>query len=205
MSEGPRIPLARAQAAAAYLIDLWALEGAHVVGSVRRGRSEVGDLELIAPAADAKDDRAHARISATMFRDVTSAGLFEPPPPENAIGRAIRGLNPGFLAASLEVRMRDGTQLPVQVYRYTKQNFGWTMLMRTGPADFGRWFLSKWKDQHHIPHELPASASGNLVDIEGRVVPTATEDEAFARCGLKPVAPEHRDEFIGRIRAGAAR
>jgi len=203
MSDGPRIPLARAQKAAAYLIDLWKLEGAHVVGSVRRQLPTVGDLELIAPWHDADDDHPHYRIFTTMAGPEPTT-LFEPAKLGTTIGKAIKGLKPGFLAASLEVGIR-GIALPVQVYRYTEQNFGWTMLMRTGPADFGRWFLSQWKERHHIPHELPASVSGNLVDIEGRVIPTTTEAEAFEKCGVRPVAPEHRDEFIGRIRAGAAR
>lgn len=204
MSTGVRIPLSRAQAAARYLIELWQLEGAHVVGSVRRQRSEVGDLELIVPAMAAIEttDQVYAAIERTMVAPSVNS-LFDAPR-EKPIGRALRGLNRGFLACALIVTMKDGTALPVQVYRYTPDNFGWMMLMRTGPADYGKWFLGKWKDRHRIDHERQqASINGHLVDAAGRIIPTPSEEEAFALCGIKYQPPERRDEFIARVQAGA--
>ncbi len=78
MSTGTRIPLARAQAAAAYLIDLWALEGAHVVGSVRRQRAEVGDLEMVCYLMPAEADTVYRNIKATMSTAGTTS-LFDVP------------------------------------------------------------------------------------------------------------------------------
>lgn len=203
MSTGARIPLARAQAVAAYLIDLWQLEGAHIVGSVRRQRAEVGDLEMVIPAVSPtySIDSAYLAMEPTLAKTGTSS-LFDAPR-RDPIGRALRGFNVGFLACSLEVGIK-GTTIPVQIYRYTPQNFGWIMLMRTGPADFGKWFLGRWKDRHNIDHKsVLASMNGHLVDRHGAVIPTPTEDDAFALCGLKPLAPERRDEFVAWVQVGA--
>ena len=51
MSTGPRLPLATADALAAQLMARWgmAAPACGVVGSVRRRKPDVGDLELIAP------------------------------------------------------------------------------------------------------------------------------------------------------------
>lgn len=204
MSTGTRIPLARAQAAARYLIDLWQLEGAHVVGSVRRQRSEVGDLDLIIPAMTPtySIDSAFLAIDATM-RKAPTTSLFDAPAPIDPIGRAVRGLKPGFLACKLVMTLKGGQDVGLEIERYTPENLGWKMLERTGPGEFGKWFLWKWKERHNIPRTSQGSISGHLVDAAGKVIPTRDEDEAFALCGLKAVAPERRDEFIARVQAGA--
>lgn len=222
MSDGPRISLADAEKAAAYVFHRWALdpETCFVVGSVRRRRPDVGDLELLAPAWDGTGrDALFERIAATMEGEhlaykpepVRDLDLFGPPPAvavaplptvirgANPIGAAVLGLKPGFLTARLRLWRRDRSLPPVpcEVYRYTPDNLGWMMVMRTGPGDFGRAFLTYWKTRFGIPmgDAGRASIEGHLVDSTGAVVPTPSEAAAFEKCGLGWMAPERRDEF----------
>lgn len=196
MSAAPRLPLARALRVADVLFDRWGLDRVtcHLVGSCRRERPDVGDIEIIAPAAPKARDTLAGRIAATMDGEGIFAGAEAGP----KIGRVVQGLKPGFLACSLVVRPYD-TEIPVQVYRYTPENYGWVMLMRTGPGEFGKWFLSAWKKRHGIPAALPASAAGHLVDASGKIVPVADEAAAFALCGVAWVAPERREAFVARM------
>ena len=205
MSTGPRINIADAQRLAAWLFKHWVLDPktCFVVGSVRRQCDTVGDIEIIAPRRDKKDDPEFERISATMEGTV-SRSMFDAPAAQ-PIGRAIKGLKPGFLAADLELDTRTVGAFPVEVYRYGPDNFGWIMLMRTGPADFGEWFLGRWKDAHGIPRgdsRFRGSIDGHLVDASCQVVPVRTEEEAFARIGVKFVPPERRSAYIEHIKAG---
>lgn len=192
MSEGARIPLGVAQRAAAALMGLWdmAEPACMVVGSVRRGRETVGDLEFIAPHAP----RGGA------------GGLFDPVAPDalfDAIDRtvmkgnaiAVRGLKPHFLAAALTVRMKapDGRLvIPVQVFRYTPANRGWVEIMRTGPDEFGRLFLHEWKQKWG---GSKGSVDGHLVDGAGKPVKVESEAEAFKLCGLPAVEPRDRARY----------
>ena len=207
MSAGAPILLADAEKAAAFLFHRWALDPAAcmVVGSVRRRRELVGDLELIAPAWDGKgQDQVFDRIAATMEGEhpaykPSPTGLFEPEAPEvirceKGIGHALMGLRPGFLHARLSLRRRDGSEIPCEVYRYTPQNRGWITLMRTGPGDFGRLFLRYWKHAHEIPFGFEASIDGHLRDARGEVVTVTSEEQCFEKCGLKFMPPEERDE-----------
>ncbi|MFN0133449.1 MAG: hypothetical protein ACKVW3_13095 [Phycisphaerales bacterium] len=171
MSEGPRLPLTTASKVAQVLFERWELSGLlpdHsaanlVVGSVRRRRDEVGDIELAAPLPGGwetrklspSDDPLFRRINETMsnpWRD-ESTPLFgaQQTVPDQPLGYAVRGLKPGFLACSLVLRTRIGIELPCQIYRYTPKNRGWLLIERTGPRDFGKWFLWRWKLQHGIP------------------------------------------------------
>ena len=205
MSTGTRINIADAQRLAAWLFKHWVLDPktCFVVGSVRRQCDTVGDIEIIAPRRDKKDDPEFERISATMEGTVLRS-MFDAPVAQ-PIGRAIKGLKPGFLAAYMELDTRTVGAFPVQIYRYGPDNFGWIMLMRTGPADFGEWFLGRWKDAHGISRGDPrfrGSIDGHLVDASCMVVPVRTEDEAFARINVKPVPPERRSAFVEHIKAG---
>lgn len=197
MSAGPRLPLERADEAAACLMRWWGLEGtdAVVVGSVRRREPDVGDLEILAPAAHAAPlfggDPLYERIVAGVGRDRATDSPEVIP---------LRGLKPGFAAASLiaclfDTRTGHTIQMPVQVFRCESGCWGWAMLMRTGPADFGRWFLWQWKRAHGIPPERPASVDGWLVDARGERVPTETEAVCFREINLPVCPPERRRAF----------
>lgn len=197
MSAGPRLQLEHADAAAAFVMRAWGLEppAAMVVGSVRRREPDVGDLEIIAPVGEPTPlfggDPLYERITAC----VGSARAEDMPEV-----LPLRGLNPGFKAASMTVSLyalaeRRTLHLPVQIYRYDRGNRGWIELMRTGPAEFGRWFLAEWKRRHRIPTDGNGSIDGWLVDANGERVVTETEGDCFREMGLPVCPPERRRAF----------
>lgn len=225
MSEGPRLPHAKASSVAEAIFSKWELSGllpdhsaaCLAVGSVRRKRDEVGDLEIIAPLPvgwqtrklTAADDPLFRRINSTMsnpYRDGSMSSLFSVPkddlPGGNGVmGTAVRGLKPGFLACSLILRPWAGIEIPCQVYRYTPDNRGWLLIERTGPRDFGIWFLWRWKVRFGIPvadEGRRASIDNHLVDATGKVVSVPNEQEAFRLAGERYVPPEERDAFMAR-------
>ncbi len=199
MSTGERLPLERADAAADAIMRMWGLGQPHyqVVGSIRRRRPLVGDVEMIGPAQPAGE----------------TAGLFTPAAPDTlfdaidaSIGKghviAVRGAKPHFLACSLRIVLRDTVgggrvEFPVEVFRYAADgsNRGWIELMRTGPSELGILFLSRWKSVYGISPEGKASIDGHLVDARGVRIPTPTEDDCWRLCDLRPVDPERRDVY----------
>lgn len=227
MSDGPRIPLARAVAAAQMVMQLWGMTapGCAIVGSVRRRKPDVGDLELIAPLPEAAcrgfdpfepaeaptkvgedEDELYRKIRASTDGEPDLFNPSKPPP----VARALEGLKPGFLMCSLVVRLAapPAVEIPVQVFRYTpgdKGNRGWCELMRTGPGDFGRQFLVDWKKSFNINPDNRASKDGFLVDPHGVRIPTPTEEDCFQLCRRAFVPPEERDEHARRIAAREAR
>lgn len=205
MSTGARLPLEKALRVAEFLYDAWRLSPREcvVVGSVRRGRPDVGDLEILAPLEPRGDDTLCRVVQATMEPD--SASLFAASGSRDRyLGRVERGLKPGFLAASLVVRPW-GIEIPVQIYRYEPENLGWMLIERTGPADFGRWFLGQWKKAWGIPageHGRPASIDNHLVDAQGRRVPVPTEADAFRMIRSVEIPPRDRDAVARRAFGG---
>lgn len=224
MSEGPRIELSRAVEVAEVLFERWKLSSAErypgcmVAGSVRRMEPEVGDLEIVAPlprgwdyrklgpevdelfgAINATVDNPWSDESAPLFATTTTAT-----PSPVVLGSALRGLRPGFLACSLLLRPWPGLEIPCQVYRYTPENFGWMLIERTGPREFGMWFLGQWKRRYGIPVGVEgrqASINNHLVNAAGDVVPVPTEAEAFRLAGMAWIAPHDRDVFMQRLQA----
>jgi len=209
VSQGDRITLETADRVVATLFERWQLNPASVfvAGSVRRRVMSVGDIDLVAPAVSpTAPDPLYERIVATVTNPPPRASMFAPeiPPAEKAFCTAVRGLKPGFLGCDLTVSCWGGRcELKVQISRYTQQNLGWLMIEKTGPWNFGRWFLMRWKMEHGIPlaGNLKASIDNHLVGLDQKVIPVSTEDEAFSRCGIGAVAPHNRDAFIKRVEA----
>lgn len=192
------------------------------VGSMRRMCLQVGDLEAMAPVpvvGERESDQAWS--SDPLFRVLTRVvsnppqpaavlGLFaqkpEPmvPDPKLVIGTAAKGLKPGFLICqiALSIKLPDQAQpveMGLDLFRAHKANWGWKMLMYTGPSDFGKWFLWQWKKRHGIPEDKPASVDGFLVDGDGKVVEVRDEHQAFAACGVGFIAPWERERFLQRL------
>lgn len=206
MSTGTRLPLAMAQDAARALMILWRMptDSCMVVGSVRRGREDVGDLEFTARMpVDKNRDELHRAMAGTLKTD----GLFAGEARRTTFGVAVEGFKPGFKYCSVRMTMVRGEEsfdIGVQIHRYSHSdsNRGWIEIMRTGPAEFGPIFLGRWKKHHGITHEKPASIEGHLVNVAGERVSVPTEAEAFALCGLKYIEPHQRDAICEQMRRG---
>lgn len=211
MSTGERIPLAVATQSAAILSDRWGLRpalGEIVVGSVRRQRPDVADLEFVAiqPAGDKDrlfdqlEDEAGGRAGSLFCED------------KPRMIEVVQGLNHRFLHARIRVRLViNGTPfvIPVEIYRFVvlpeMTNQGWVTLLRTGPTDFGIAFLAQWHAHQSIPGGLQASKGGWLVDAAGKPVSVATEAQAFEGAGMPNVTPVVRQEWIDyRVRMSRA-
>lgn len=195
MSEGPRIPLPVARAAAAKLMQLWGMAepACLVVGSVRREKPDVGDLEFIAPHKDGPYDSLFDLINSTC---ADAEGMFASKPTAERFAVPEKGLKRGFKFVSLACHMtrQDGSKwvIPVQIHRYGAGNRGWIELMRTGPDEFGRLFLHEWKQKWG---GSKGSVDGHLVDGAGKPVKVESEAEAFKLCGLPAVEPRDRARY----------
>jgi len=211
MSTGERMPLVAAQDAAAYLMQQWGMASpaCMVVGSVRRQKPDVGDLEFIAPLpAEGQRDDLYERIAGSLPPPpAAEGGLFGAPAAivkaEALRGTVVKGLKAGFRCCELVVELRrksTGTwhQIPVQIHRYTPENRGWIELMRTGPSDLGIIYLERWKKQYGLG-DGEASRAGHLRNSYGDIVPVRTEQEAFEKCGLPFVPPERRTAWVESI------
>lgn len=214
MSTGARITLANAMQVVEHLQQSW--PGLTLVGSCRRKRPDVGDIEFVAalPPVVAKwrpeDDPLFRAINARMgnpWRD-PKISLFEAPAPEpelpDVLGSIEQGLRPGFLTASLSITPWVNTTIRCQVHRCTPQNRGWKLIQTTGPVEFGRLFLGRWKDRYGIPkgEKGKASIDGHLVTARGDVIAVATEEDAFLKCGMPWLEPEMREEYALRNMGG---
>lgn len=215
MSDGPRMSLLQADRfAEAFLRRIGfastaAAEqaGVEIVGSVRRRRPDVGDVDFIAPLPrvaggakiEAHDDQLFGAINAIVDNpavDERNSLFVAMPKTEGAIATALKGLSPGFRACELQV-VAVNWQLVVKVnlYRYDAANYGWVKLYRTGPQEIGPWFLGRWKKAYGIPtgdERRQASKDGYLIDADCNIVPVASEQEAFRLIGSNYVPPEER-------------
>lgn len=213
MSTGTRITLEQADRVAAALFARWKFppgDTCAVVGSVRRRKPDVGDLEMIAPWCEPAKDWVYRGIAESMQAE----GIFAGSESERPVGFPLEGLKPGFRACSLSISMVDSQSgepatLKVQVFRYEpgeRGNRGWIELMRTGPPEFGRWFLGRWKKAFDIPFGEAGKASdkGYLVDRHLKPVFTPTEQDCFRILRLPHVAPEQREEFVSRLQVAAS-
>lgn len=223
MSDGPRIPLEKAEEFVLAIfqrrlgfasIEEAARDGVEVVGSIRRRRSDIGDIEIIAPMPRAADPEKVQSSEDRLFRELNlcvsnpwvdgSGSLFaSAPDTSRAFGQAVRGLKPGFKACSLKLAAY-GVEVGLDVFRFDAHNAGWVKLCRTGPSEFGQWFLGRWKERMGIPVGDPkrqASIDGYLVDDRGQIVPVATEEEAFRMIGANFVPPDRRDAMVEAMAA----
>lgn len=203
-----RLPLSLAVAAARCCAEAWKM-GADcpVVGSIRRRAEMVGDIEFIAPFPGSKDvDRLFQTIQRTAMPSASGpVSLFDASAEESVVEPFViesKGLKPGFKTVSLKAHLTNAQlarefTVAVQIYRYTEVNRGWIEIMRTGPAEFGKWILYRWKIAKGIPESHQASEDGFLRNSRGDVVPTPTERAVFAHLGMGFIEPEDRAAAAG--------
>jgi hypothetical protein len=123
------------------------------------------------------------------------------------------GFKPGFKYCDLLIDVpvlcpeleETVAALSVQIHRYwlgPAGNRGWIQLMRTGPAEFGQYILTRWKEKQRLSSGVPGSVNGFLVDRDGKAVPTPEEADVFAAVGIPFIPVDQRERFMERVRGG---
>jgi DNA polymerase/3'-5' exonuclease PolX len=87
---------------------------------------------------------------------------------------------------------RPATRLQLDLFLAQPDNWGLTLLVRTGSAAFSTAMLARWKRRQGIGRDQPGSVDGRLVTPDGRAVPTPEEESVFRLVGMQPVPPERR-------------
>ena len=161
---GARLALADADRIAAGI--LAQIDGeAHVVGSVRRRKPTVGDIEIM------------VHREAKLRLPVTD------------------GLWPGQFAGVKgglgdwrywQLRHHDGWML--DLYRFDDLNRGSIMLIRTGPAEFSKLFVMKLRDRRLVH----ADGYVRTACPNGELAACPDERTAFDLAGMAWVEPEER-------------
>ena len=163
---GTKLLLADARAIADDLLSMIRGE-AFVVGSIRRGEPEVGDIELA------------VYVNAVVDIPVGIGGLLPDAYETIKGGRKhwkfwqIRNVERGHV---------------VDLYRFDDLNRGSITLMRTGPASFSKQFVTALRSQgyrHHEGYVRYLADDGSLVRCDHELV-------AFALAAMEWVEPEDR-------------
>lgn len=192
-----------------------------IVGSLRRGKQQVGDIELLAamPAPDQADplfeilaDRfydpnptleAPAKLAQpALFAPATPAAGIAQRPVEarrgERIGLPVKGLRSHFRYCQLALELKRPERIVhLDIWRYDpgeQGNRGWIEMIRTGPSDFGQVMLARWKEVRG-PSEFPASEDGYPLSAMGMRLPVPTEPDVFKLLVLPHVPLHARDTY----------
>src|SRR5438128_74037 len=151
-----------------------------VAGSVRRRKAVIDDIEIEAIPRHAP---------AGLFGDCTANLLWEHLHATDAY-RFTKGDHAAGRYYQLTLPLHAGVQL--DLFLAQPDNWGLTLLVRTGSAAFSTALLARWKRWHGIGRDQPGSVDGRLVTRDGRAVPTPEEETVFQLLGMQPVPPERR-------------
>lgn len=191
MSSGARVSLADAQAVAYGLVAglLPGCERVEVAGSIRRRRPDVGDIELVAipritPVFGLLGDEPIGEFNglAEVRDGLIADGTLAPHPTDPKLGPRYSKL------------LHPASGLQVDLFSARPETFGLILLIRTGPADYSRRFVTDIRrlGWHVAKGELHRGGLG-CGSYACEVVPTPEERDVHATIGLPWVAPAARD------------
>ncbi len=153
------------------------------VGSVRRRRDFVGDLEFLV-----EPRMIDADLFGTKAPDVEplKAALLQ-------LGTWVKGGTRQMVIT--DFNGREGLKLELYLCHPPAQ-WGSLLAIRTGPWELSREAVSKMRalGRRHV--------DGHVLNAGGETTPTPTEEAFFAAAGLPCLPPRARDQFAGELQAG---
>lgn len=143
-----------------------------VAGSIRRGKPEVKDIDIVIMPGD---------VSSGLFGDTR-------PAVEEIRELAARMGHEGR-AGEKAVQVHDvlGSGLTLELWLVTPPaEWGPQLAIRTGPADFSQLLVTRLRNR------LWRCEDGRVLDEHNRLVPCSTEEEFFAAARLQWIEPSQR-------------
>ena len=155
-----------------------------IAGSVRRGKAQPKDIEIVYISRTVKE-----RINLFEWSDV---------PATEAVIEKLVYLR--FWKFDAQVRRngplykrmvrQDEEQVVIELFRAVPDNWGYILALRTGAGDFNKIWAAKPWDGGSLPANVVLK--DGFVWCNGRPVPTPTEEEFFERIGLPCWPPNER-------------
>ena len=188
MSPGRLVPWAEAYALALYASEHLTPHVVRLkaVGSIRRRREYVGDLEFLVEP-----------------RMVTAPDLFDPKnepelgPLREQLVQLGRWLQGGERQMAItDFNGRQGLRLELYIC-WSPASWGTLLAIRTGPVDLSRAAVTR------LHAHGRRSEHGRVIDSGGHEVPTPTEEHFFAAAGLPCVPPRARDALVAKLNNSA--
>ena len=179
MIDKPRFPLAEAEAVAKELVVLLApaCEREPVIaGSIRRRKPDVGDIDLVVIPKAAESAFGIDALYEGLRRLITNGILIER---LNKRDRVTWGL-------LNKAMVHIPTGIPVDIYSTTPENWGMTMVVRTGPAWRNIRMMAWFKQLGMAGH---ASAGVTKGGVE---MPCPDEETVYRLLGWPYTQPEKR-------------
>jgi DNA polymerase/3'-5' exonuclease PolX len=182
MSTGRKVPLSEARGISQKIIR--ALEPftnrLEVAGSIRRRRTWVRDIEIVA-----EPEKRVGDLFGTLESDV------------DGIRQTLKGLGTWEKGGDRFMQVRNvlGSGLTLDLFLVIPPaQWGSILAIRTGPAALGRECVTRMKRQA-LKHE-----GGRVVDLgSGHTLPTPTEREFFELAGVPFMEPQYRDTQAQRL------
>jgi len=160
-----------------------------IAGSIRRMKSEIGDIELVAiPRVSFVPD---------MFGNLRSSINHLEPLLNNLssiFGQAI------FIKNGPKQKQIDLGIIILDLFLTTVERWPVIYTIRTGSAEFSKWLVTKRRFGGALPWGM--EISDGYLWKNGENVPLATEKELFAAVGLPWIEPEDRQDnrWLKKIR-----
>lgn len=186
--KGKRYPLELAKGVAAQIVGRLgsSCSRIEVVGSVRRGKPEVGDVEVLFVSkvgripipGDLFGGSVDGALADVAIREMTHEGLLIPRP--NSLGRSTYGPK-----NKLMIWVAEG--LPVDLFAVDEECWFSALVCRTGPAS-----LNKDIAARAIERGLRWNVYGCGFSRGEEVLPVRSEREVFEVVGLCYLEPEER-------------
>jgi DNA polymerase/3'-5' exonuclease PolX len=156
-----------------------ACERLEIAGSVRRGKAEVGDLELVAiPRIMTVSDLFGTPMQQQSLLDTALAGI------------GIRRLKDG--PRYKQIVLAEGINL--DLFITDRARWGWIFLLRTGPQEFSHWLVKPKRYGGGLPSYLRADEGalwrGN------QMIETPEERDALQVLGLPWMEPSEREPIV---------
>src|SRR5437763_6041776 len=125
-------------------------------------------------------------VPAGLFGDCTANLLWEHLHATDAY-RFTKGDHAKVRYYQLTLPRHAGVQLAL--FLAQPDNWGLTLLVRTGSAAFSTALLARWKRRQGLGRDQPGSVDGRLVTGDGRAVPTPEGETVFPLSGRQPGPP----------------
>jgi DNA polymerase/3'-5' exonuclease PolX len=178
-----------------------ACERLEIAGSVRRGKAEVGDLELVAiPRIRTVSDLFGTPMQQQSLLDTALAGIGirrlkdGPRYKQIVLAEGIRGHDISALHAQ---RAAHQGRALVDLFITDRARWGWIFLLRTGPQEFSHWLVKPKRYGGGLPSYLHADEGalwrGN------QMIETPEERDALQVLGLPWMEPSERKPIVMQL------